>query len=114
VADTLGRLHLGIQDDVVRKNAIHLPWLVVLVVLVIVVFRRWPVSYGAFALAMFLVAASAQFLGSLERYAFSGFPLVFGIASVTEAEWSWRLVLALAAGGTVAYALFAFLNIYAP
>jgi hypothetical protein len=114
VADTLGRLHLGIQDDVVRKNAIHLPWLVVLVVLVVVVFRRWPVSYGAFALAMFLVAASAQFLGSLERYAFSGFPLVLGIASVTETEWSERLVLALAAGGMVAYALFAFLNIYAP
>jgi hypothetical protein len=114
VVTTLRRLHLGFGDDVVRKNAIHLPWLVILVLLVVVVFRRWPVSYGAFAAAMFLVAASAQFLGSLERYAFSGFPLVFGIASVTEAEWSERLVMALAAGGMVAYALFAFLNIYAP
>jgi hypothetical protein len=114
VVTTLRRLDLGFGDDVVRKNAIHLPWLVILGVLLVVVFRRWPVSYGAFAAAMFLVAASAQFLGSFERYAFSGFPLVFGIASVTESEWSERLVLVLAAGGMVAYALFAFLNVYAP
>jgi hypothetical protein len=114
VVNTLRRIDLGIHDDVVRKNAIHLPWLVVLTVLVVVVFRHWPASYGVFALAMFVVAASAQYLGSLERYAFSGFPLVFGIATVTKTGWSERLVLALAAGGMVAYALFAFLNIYAP
>jgi hypothetical protein len=114
VVVTLRRLHLGLHDDVVRKNVIHLPWLVVLVALVVVVFRRWPVSYGAFGLAMLLVAASAQFLGSLERYAFSGFPLILGLASVTDREWSERMVLALAAGGMVAYALLAFLNVYAP
>src|SRR5205085_1127983 len=67
-------------------NGIHFPLLVVAIVLVVVVCRRWPLSYGAYAAVTLVVALSAHRLGSVERYCFSTFPFVLGIVSLTRSR----------------------------
>ena len=95
-------------------TALHVPWVVLAVVLVVVCWRRLPASYGAFATAVVLVALSGTNLDSFERYALSAFPLVIVGASLTaEPGWSGR-VLALAAAGLAGYALLAFFNLSVP
>ncbi|MBV9284460.1 MAG: hypothetical protein JO176_07580 [Acidimicrobiia bacterium] len=67
-------------------NGIHFPLLVVALVLVVVLFVRWPLSYGAYAAVTFLVAVSAHRIGSSERYLFATFPFVLGIVSLTRSR----------------------------
>ncbi len=59
-------------------SALHLPWALLAVALVVVALRRWPVAYGAFAAAVLVVALTASNLDGFERYALSAFPLVSG------------------------------------
>ena len=96
------------------KNVPHLPWAVLLIVLVVVVCRRWPAPYGAFAAATMLVALSTERLGSLERYVFACFPVLLAIASLTESERVERIVLVLGGVVMTVYATLAFLAIYVP
>jgi len=95
-------------------TALHLPWALVAVALAVVAFRRWPVSYGAFAAALLAVALTASNLDGFERYALSAFPLVLAGATLTSGERVMRVVLALSAVGLVGYALLAFANLYVP
>ena len=55
-------------------DALHVPWIGVAAILIVVAFWRLPVSYGAFALCVVLVALSGSNLDSFERYALSAFP----------------------------------------
>jgi hypothetical protein len=96
------------------RNAIHLPWIVVVAALVVVSFRRWPASYGAFAAASALLAMSARNLGSFERYGFGAFPVVLALASVAAADWSERMAIGACVALMTAYATVAFLNLYVP
>ena len=57
-------------------TAMHAVALVLLVVLVVVVFRRWPLSYGLFASVVVASAVTSETSDSLERYALFAFPLV--------------------------------------
>ena len=66
----LGGHHVGTD--------LHLPWVAVTVAMLIVVFRRLPVSYGLYSAAIVVVAASGSNLDSFERYALSAFPLLMG------------------------------------
>jgi hypothetical protein len=95
-------------------TGLHLPWVVLLLLLVVVAFRHWPASYGAFALAMLMVGVSSSTLNSIERYALSAFPFVLAVASVTSREWLERAVLILSGPVMVAYAVLAFLGIAVP
>jgi hypothetical protein len=95
-------------------EGLHLPWVVLAVALVVVVFRRWPASYGAFAVAVLAVALTGSNLDSFERYALSAFPLVLAGASLTSSERVLRVVLVLSAVGLVGYAVLAFGNLYVP
>jgi hypothetical protein len=95
-------------------EGLHLPWVVVAVALVVVVFRRWPASYGAFAVAVVAVALTGSNLDSFERYALSAFPLVLAGASLTSSERVLKVVLVLSAVGLVGYAVLAFGNLYVP
>ena len=93
--------------------ALHLVWFAVFALLLVVAFRRWPVSYGALAAATLAATVSFNSLDSLERYGLSAFPFVLAAASVVPGRWE-RPVLALAAGGLSTYALLAFLGPYVP
>jgi hypothetical protein len=95
-------------------SALHLPWAVLAIALLFVVLRRWPLSYGAFAAAVLVVALTASNLDGFERYSLSAFPLVLAGASVTAGPRLERVVLTVAAAGLVTYALLAFTNLYVP
>lgn len=95
-------------------TALHVPWVVLAVVLVVVCWRRLPACYGAFATAVVVVALSGTNLDSFERYAMSAFPLVIAGASLTAEPRVERTVLALAAAGLAGYALLAFFNLSVP
>ena len=107
----------GLRGDV--NELLHAVWIVVLVLLVVVLARRWPVSYTAFAAVVVVVAASADNINSLERYCLSAVPFVFAAADVVD--WVRRrrprldaLVLPIAAAGLLGYATLAFLGGYVP
>ncbi len=95
-------------------NGIRLPWVLVAAVLVVVSCRRWPASYGAYAVVTVVAALAARGLGSFERYAFGGFPLVLALAAVTAAPWAERLTLSVSSALLAGYATLAFLLYYVP
>ena len=95
-------------------TALHVPWVVVVVVLLVVCWRRWPASYGAFATAVVAVALSGTNLDSFERYALSAFPLVLAAAGLIGRPWVERGVLTLIAAGLAGYAVLAFMNVSVP
>jgi hypothetical protein len=94
--------------------ALHVPWVVAVVVLVVVVWRTLPGPYGAFATAVVLVAVSGTNLDSFERYALSAFPLVIVGAMGLRSARVERVILALSSAGLFGYALLAFLNRLVP
>jgi hypothetical protein len=95
-------------------TALHLPWVLLVLCLVVVTFCKWPASYGVFAAVVLVVALTTRNLDGFERYALSAFPLVFAGASLTAGERVERAVLVAAGAGLVGYALLAFTNIYVP
>ena len=95
-------------------NGIHFPLLVVAVVLVVVVFMRWPLSYGAYAALTLLVALSAHRIGSLERYCFLTFPFVLGIVSLTRSRRVELGVLVASGACMAGFATLALLGAYVP
>ncbi len=98
--------HLGI--------ALHLPWVLLSIVLVVVAFRKLPASYGAFAVGVLVVAVTAPNLDSFERYALSAFPLVVAGAALSRSSRVERLVLVSLAASMIGYAMLAFMNIAVP
>jgi hypothetical protein len=104
--DLVHRQHLG--------EALHLPWVILVVALTVVALRRWPLSYGLFAAGVVALALSAANLDSFERYALCAFPLVLAGGSLTASDRVETTVLVIAAGGLVAYAFLAFMNLYVP
>jgi len=95
-------------------SALHLPWAIVALALLVVTLRLWPFAYGAFAAAVLVVALTASNLDGFERYALSAFPLVLAGASVTSGPRTERVVLTVSAAGLALYALLAFTNLYVP
>jgi len=93
---------------------LHVPLVIVAVILLVVCFRRWPVSYGLFAAGILAVAASGTNLDSFERYALSAFPLVIAAAGLTASPRVERVVLVLLSAGLVGYSLLVFLNVVVP
>jgi hypothetical protein len=106
--DARGALHHHVG------TALHVPWVVVVVVLVVLCWWRLPAAYGAFATAVVAAALSGTNLDSFERYALTAFPLVVVAATLIRSEWLERGVLTLAAAGLGGYAVLAFLGIVVP
>lgn len=86
----------------------------VLVVLVLLCWSRWPTAYALFATVSVGAALAAQYLGSLERYGFDAFPLVFVAAGLFRSEKANRIVLVLFGAGMIAYVAAAFWGAYVP
>jgi hypothetical protein len=95
-------------------TALHIPWVILGIVLVVVVWQRLPASYGIFSTAVLVAALSGSNLDSFERYGLSAFPLVIGAAFLTRGPRMERAVLALLGAGLGGYALLAFLGLYVP
>ncbi len=61
-------------------TALHLPWVLVALALLIVCWRRLPAPYTLFAAAVLATAVAGSNLDSFERYALSAFPLSIAAA----------------------------------
>ncbi len=95
-------------------TALHVPWVLLALAMLIVCWRRLPAPYTLFAAAVLALAVSGSNLDSFERYALSAFPLSMAAALVLTETQLERSVLALLAAALAGYALLAFLNISVP
>jgi hypothetical protein len=95
-------------------TALHVPWVIVAVVLLVVCWRLLPAPYTVFAAAILVVAVSGTNLDSFERYALSAFPLAMAAALLCSRPLVERVVLTLLPAALAGYALLAFLNISVP
>ena len=95
-------------------DALHVPWIGVAVVLLVVAFWRLPVSYGAFALCVVVIALSGSNLDSFERYALSAFPLVLAGATLLKSARVAAVTYVLCGAAMALYAVLAFQGAYVP
>jgi hypothetical protein len=95
-------------------TALHVPWVLLVLALLVVCWRRLPCTYGVFATAVVLVALAGTNLDSFERYALSAFPLSIAGATLISRPQVERVVLVLAGVALAGYALLAFLNLSVP
>lgn len=93
---------------------IHLVTVAALVVLIVVLWRRWPASFTAYAIAAVVVALSANNLDSLERYSLSTVPLVLAAAEITGSGTRERVVLTALGAMLVACSVLAFSGLLVP
>jgi hypothetical protein len=96
------------------SEGLHLPWVIGFLVLLVVVFRRLPLAYGAYSGALLLVALTGHTLGSFERYGLAAFPLVIGLAIVIRGSVLERTGIAAAAAGLTAFTTLIFLGAFVP
>jgi hypothetical protein len=115
--DPVSRLWEGLQQMVGPErfsDGLHVPFAIAFVVLLVLTFRWWPVSYGAFAAVVLVVALGADNLNSLERYGLNAFPLALSLAVLSRDERVDKVVTTVLGGGFVALASLAWLGAYVP
>jgi hypothetical protein len=95
-------------------DGLHLPFVIAAVALLVVTFRRLPVSYGLFAAAVLAVALAAENLNSFERYALNGFPIVVALAALCTTRWRTVAVWGVGGVGITALSLLAWIGVYVP
>ncbi len=95
-------------------SGLHVVWALLFIVVIVVLARRLPSSYAAYAAATVLLGLSAHNLDSFERYAMSAFPLALGVALITGPEEVEKAALVLSAAGLIGYATLAFLGVSVP
>jgi hypothetical protein len=93
---------------------LHIVTAVLLVGLIVVLWRRWPASFTAYALAATVVGLSARNLDSLERYSFSTVPFVVAAADLTGSGTRERIVLAGLGALLVIGSVLAFSGVLVP
>jgi len=93
---------------------LHLAAIAGLIALVVVLVRRGPVSFAAYAGVTLLVALCSRNYDSLERYALAAAPFALALADVTGGEERVRLTAVLAGGGMVALSMLAFAGVIVP
>jgi hypothetical protein len=115
--DPLSRLVHGLGDmvgDARFDDGLHVPFVLGFLALLVVVARRWPASYTAYAVLVLLAAISAGNFNSVERYALNAFPLLFALADLIGTERRERLALAVCGNGLVALCALAWLAVFVP
>ncbi len=115
--DPFTRIARGLGDLVGPERfgaGLHIPFAVAFVVLLVLTFRRWPVSYGIYAAVVLVLALSAENLNSLERYALNAFPLALTLGVVLRSPRQERGGLAVCAAGFCSLSALAFLAVYVP
>ncbi|WP_237702718.1 mannosyltransferase family protein [Candidatus Protofrankia datiscae] len=95
-------------------TALHVPWLLLVAVLLVVMVRTLPASYPLWAALTVAVLLTGSNLDSSERYAYGAFPFLFVAAALTRRDEVFRAVLTACAAMMVVYASLAFLGLYVP
>jgi hypothetical protein len=95
-------------------DGLHLPFAIGLVVLAVIVWRRLPLSYGLFSVAIVATSLAAGNLNSIERYGLNAFPLVMALALATPTRLTERVMSAVCAVGLVWMCALAWLGVYVP
>ena len=95
-------------------HGLHFPFAVALVVLAVIVWRRLPLSYALFSVAIVATSLAAGNLNSIERYGLNAFPLVMALALATPTRLSERVTTAVCAVGLAWMGALAWLGIYVP
>ena len=93
---------------------VHAVSAIIFVGLLVVLFRRWPLSFSLYATVALLIALSSNNLDSLERYGVATVPFVLAGADLMSTEARERVVLTLAAAGLVAASVLAFTGVLVP
>lgn len=93
---------------------VHAASAIVFVLLLVVIARRWPLSFTLYAAAALIVALSSRNLDSLERYGLATLPFVLAGADVIGEPGTERVVLTLAGAGLVLASLLAFTGVLVP
>jgi len=96
------------------SDGLHVPFAIAFVVLLVLTFRWWPVSYGAFAALVLLAAIGAENLNSLERYGLNAFPLALTLAVLAKDPRVDKVVTTVLGAGVVALSSLAWLGAYVP
>jgi hypothetical protein len=106
----LQRLSVG---DIGKQ--LHYPWVVLALIALVAMARRWPLSYSAFALATLAAALASYNLNSIERYLWGCFPFVLVLAGATgSGRAQARVVMVVSTLLLGVYGLAAFLGSYVP
>jgi hypothetical protein len=92
----------------------HVVSAIVLIALLVVLARRWPLSYTLYAGAVLFVALTSRNLDSLERYALSAVPFVFAAADVLNTEERQFVVYTVAGACLVGGSILVFTGILVP
>jgi hypothetical protein len=95
-------------------TGLHVPWMVLVVALVVIAFRRLPSSYGGFAAATIASAVTSHNLDSFERYALAAFPILIVVALLAYTPRWERAVISASALAMTGYATLAFTHAYVP
>jgi hypothetical protein len=93
---------------------IHVVTAMVLVALVVVLWRRWPASFTAYAIAAVALGLSARNLDSVERYSLSTVPLILAAAEIVGGGTRERVVLVALGATLVAFSVLAFSGVLVP
>jgi hypothetical protein len=95
-------------------SGLHGVWALVFLGLLVVLIRRYPASYSAYAGVVLVLTLTARNLDSFERYGMSTFPFLLALASATRHEDVDRSVLVISAAGLAGYAILGFLGLSVP
>ena len=95
-------------------SGLHVIWALLFIALLLVVGRRWPRSYTAFAVLTLAVALASKNLDSFERYIFSCFPFVLGAATLMRRAQIERAMIALTSVALSSYAFLTFFGAVVP
>ena len=95
-------------------TTLHLPWLLLFLLLLIPMARRFSSSYTLWSGLALVSTLAGSNLASVERYCWSAFPFVLVAASLLASRPVWRAVLAVSSALLIVYASFAFLRFFVP
>ena len=95
-------------------SGLHVVWAALFLGLLVVIGRRWPRSYTAFAVITLAVALASRNLDSFERYIFSCFPFVLAAATLMRRAQIERAMIALTSVALSSYAFLTFFGAVVP
>jgi hypothetical protein len=93
---------------------VHVVAALLLVGLLVVLWRRWPLSFALYATVALVVALSGRNLDSLERYGLATIPFLLAAADVVGDVARERVVLVLAGAALVIACILAFTGVMVP